>query len=327
MAACYGTGTLESTALAPRYPTAAGACPTSYSMPPTMANLPPTLPVPSSVRLEPGSVPLPSSVQLEPGSLTTSALALQPKPLLAPVPIGSQLAPAGLQGMTSGLPPAGACAVVAGETVTMPGQPSRLTVGMVTLEDVAAQRHEYTRSLDEQQHQGEQLLAQQVVQQREHLKVQAEQQKVLAMGRWDQHLRAQELLAEREYQQQLASLREAAAQQRAVLEEQAAQLVMEYNARKTQQEINKRNYELQIRQWEAQQQQRQQQLLGLDLSRTTKDELRLQVQRAMQQVGSVRRHEGHLPDLPLDSWVPETSLNFGPGHSYQLEPQRFHGDQ
>mmetsp|Transcript_57932 Transcript_57932/g.139944 ORF Transcript_57932/g.139944 Transcript_57932/m.139944 type:complete len:162 (-) Transcript_57932:76-561(-) len=130
------------------------------------------------------------------------------------------------------------------------------------------------------------------------------------MGRWDQHLRAQELLAEREYQQQLATLREAAAQQRAVLEEQSSQLIVEYNARRTQQEINRRNYELQFRSWEAQEQRRQQQLMGLDLSRSTKDELRLQFQSAMQQVGAVRRLEGHLPEVPFNAWVPEISSGF-----------------
>lgn len=186
----------------------------------------------------------------------------------------------------------------------MPTQPVRLTVGMASPQDVAAQKQEYSRSLDEQQRQGEAILSQQTHQQREHLRLQAEQQKVLAMGRWDQHLRAQELLAEREYQQQLAALREAARQRMATLEEQASQLIMEYNARKAQQEVNLRDYELQVRRWEAEAQH-----FHTTLGRTAREQSKLQFQLAMHEQQAARRGQDLLPELPVDQWVPGA----GPG--------------
>uniref|UniRef100_A0A7S4V3P2 Uncharacterized protein n=1 Tax=Alexandrium monilatum TaxID=311494 RepID=A0A7S4V3P2_9DINO len=250
---------------------AAGAC---TFVAPAVTVLQPQPAVPGSVRLAPAQ------------GHACGLAAASPSPLLAPLPQqapGTALALAQVpapvlalgQAPSSTLVPPGSCAVVAGETVTMPGQPSRLTAGMTTPEDIAAQRQEYSHSIDEQQRRGEAVLSQQAAQQREHLRMQAEQQKVVALGRWDQHLRAQELLAEREYQQQLAALRAAAAEQRAALEERASQLIMDYHARRTQQEVNRRSYQQQVRQWEAEQSQFQRGLQNMDLSRSTKDQLRL----------------------------------------------------
>merc|ERR1711948_202976 len=125
--------------------------------------------------------------------------------------------------------------------IPVPSGPASLTAGMVTPEDVAMQKEEYKRGVDEQQKQGEAILNEQTLQQREHIRKQAEQQKALAMGRWDQHLRAQEIIAEQEYQTQLAKLHGTVRKQKVALAKQAAQMVMEYNSRKVQQEINQRH--------------------------------------------------------------------------------------
>merc|ERR1712003_577714 len=132
--------------------------------------------------------------------------------------------------------------------------PVSLTASMTNPQDVVMQKEVYKHSLDEQLKQGEALLNQQAMRQQEHIRLQAEQQKALAIGRWDQQLRAQEMAAEQEYQQQLAKLQDDARQKKVLLEKQASEAIMEYNARKTQQEINYRHFQLQMQRWQAQQQ-------------------------------------------------------------------------
>merc|ERR1719221_1823409 len=125
--------------------------------------------------------------------------------------------------------PPGMQSVVAGEAITMPTQPQSLTRGMINPQQVAMQKDIYTKSLDEQQRQGAILLTQRTTQQREYIRMHAEQQKVLVNGQLDQQLQAQVMRAEQEYQQQLATLTEAARQQKLGLHQQASQLIMEYN--------------------------------------------------------------------------------------------------
>merc|ERR1719336_2442343 len=125
---------------------------------------------------------------------------------------------------------------------------------MINPWDVAMQKDDYKRNLDEQQRQGVSMLTQQTTRQREYIRMQAEQQKVLVNGRLDQHLRSQEMFAEQEYQRQLATLNEQARQQKLGLQKQASQLIMEYNRRRTQEEINHRQYEIQLQHWGMQQQ-------------------------------------------------------------------------
>merc|ERR1712217_995804 len=160
--------------------------------------------------------------------------------------------------------------------------------------DVAMQKEEYKKGIDDQQKQGEAILNEQTLQQREFIRNQAEQQKALAMGRWDQHLRAQEIIAEQEYQAQLAKLHETVRQQKVALAKQAAQMVMEYNSRKVQQEINQRHYEIQLQHWHAN---------SATLDLPFEDRLRFQAQVAAQQRQAMRRVGDNLPEIPLSTWI------------------------
>ena len=71
----------------------------------------------------------------------------------------------------------------------------------------------------------------------------------VATGRWDQHLRAQEIAAEQDFQKALAQLHESSRQMRLKLEEQANQLLVEYQARRSQEEINRHKHEVQLHLW------------------------------------------------------------------------------
>merc|ERR1712217_723469 len=176
----------------------------------------------------------------------------------------------------------------------VPSAPVSLTAGMVTPEDVAVQKEEYKKGIDDQQKQGEAILNEQTLQQREYIRNQAEQQKALAMGRWDQHLRAQEIIAEQEYQAQLAKLHETVRQQKVALAKQAAQMVMEYNSRKVQQEINTRHYEIQLQHWHAN---------SATMDLPFEDRLRFQAQVAAQQRQAMRRVGDNLPEIPVNMWI------------------------
>jgi len=190
------------------------------------------------------------------------------------VPTGVQVMgpPVALPQAGSPVPP-GTKAVVGGEQIAMPAMPASLTKGMVCPEDVAVQKEQFRKSVEEQQRQGEEALAQQLSQQKDYVRLQAEQQKALAHGRWDQQLRAEEMAAVQDYHQQMARLQDVARQQKLALQKQASQLVMEYNARRAQQEINQRQYEVQLQQWEAQHQAQEQRHTDL-----IEEQLRAQLQ-------------------------------------------------
>eukprot|EP00435_Cladocopium_sp_Y103_P067224 s468_g29.t1 len=115
---------------------------------------------------------------------------------------------------------------------------------------VHAQKEKNYRDVDEQLHQAQLLLEDQTTREKEFLRTQASQAKEVASGRWDQHLRAQEIAAEQEFQKALAQLHESARQMRIKLEEQANHLVVEYQARRTQEEINRHKHEVEMHHWE-----------------------------------------------------------------------------
>merc|ERR1719188_1896327 len=127
-----------------------------------------------------------------------------------------------------------------------PIQPVGLTAAMASPQDIADQKVANMRSIDEQVQHGEDVLRQETLRQIEHLRLQAEHQKALAASQLDQRLRAQELAAERDYQQEMAQLQDSVRQWRLALQQQAAQLVVEHKARRIQEEVNYRHYEIQL---------------------------------------------------------------------------------
>merc|ERR1712113_51029 len=118
--------------------------------------------------------------------------------------------------------------------------------------------------------------------------------------------RAQEIIAEQEYQTQLAKLHETVRQQKVALAKQAAQMVMEYNSRKVQQEINQRHYEIQLQHWHAN---------NATMDLPFEDRLRFQAQVAAQQRQAMRRVGDNLPEVPLNTWI-----GGGQGAASEVDP-------
>jgi len=169
-----------------------------------------------------------------------------------------------------------------------------LTPGMVRPKDLEHQKEEYTRILDDQQRQAEAVLSQQKARQIEDLRMQAEHQKALAMSHWDKQLRAKEVIAEQEYQQELARLQESTRQLRLALQQQSAQLIVEYSARQVQEEVNLRRYEIDLEHWEAEQE------LGALRVPSVAEHLRAKGQLAARHQQAARRVVEDLPEFPID---------------------------
>ncbi|CAK9032426.1 unnamed protein product [Durusdinium trenchii] len=147
--------------------------------------------------------------------------------------------------------PVGTQAMVGGKQIAMPPQPASLTRHLPPPDVVNAQKEQNYREVDEQLHQAQLLLEDQTRREKDFLRAQASQAKEVAAGRWDQHLRAQEISAEQDFQKSLAELHESARQMRLKLEEQANQLVVEYQARRTQEDINRHKHEVEMHHWEG----------------------------------------------------------------------------
>lgn len=267
------------------------------------------------------SPPPPLSPAEAAAACTAAALAGRMQPLASPVaemPVphimsaapplsdfgvsGAPLSPSGLSGPSS--IPVGTEAIVLGERVTMPAPPTSMVVGLATPAEIERQKEEHMRDLDEQQRHRKEVLTEQTERQREYIRAQAQQQKAIAAGRWDQHLRAQEIAAEQEYQQQLSKLQEAARQLNTVLENQAAQLIVEYHGRKTQDEFNHRMYDTEMRNYN------EQMYLTREQIQNAEDRLRNQLLFAARNNTPAQRKNDGLPEVPLDRWVP--AVDTGP---------------
>lgn len=185
------------------------------------------------------------------------------------------------------------------------GIPSDLTYGLVTPEEVNEKRNEYSRSLDGQQRQARDALVQQFQRQQDYLQLQADQQKAIAAGRWDQRFREEEMQAEQEYQQEVAKLRDAARQLKTALSTQATQLIVEYNSRKVQDELNHRIYEAEFKEWEECQH------LTAHQMNNAAERLNAQMAFACANNTTGKRQLGGLPELPVDRWVPDGLRELG----------------
>jgi len=269
------------------------------------------MPVLGVTRPAPLPVPAPCSLQafpsgLQPGAaVSTANLAFPPPSQLLP-----QLTPGGplahlppalqLPAVAPLLPvPVGTQAIVGGERIAMPPQPASLTRNLPPPNVVAAQKDQSFHDVDEHLQQAQLLLEEQTRREKEFLRSQANQAKEVALGRWDQHLRTQELAAESEYQKQLAQVHESARQMRLKLEEQATHLCLEFQTRQTQEEINRQKHEVELHHWESQQR------TGLRLQTL---EEQMQHQQTLQRQLTLRHHQSAkrgvdgLPELPLASW-------------------------
>ncbi|CAE8654106.1 unnamed protein product, partial [Polarella glacialis] len=125
-----------------------------------------------------------------------------------------------------------------------------LTRGHPRPDEIQAEKEREHQHIDLQMQQAQVVLQEQTNKERDFLRSQASQAKEIASGRWDQHLRTQELSAEQEYQQQLAKVHEDARQMRLILEQQSSQLILEYETRRAQEDINHHMHEVELHQWE-----------------------------------------------------------------------------
>jgi len=235
-----------------------------------------------------------------------------------PVHIPQGMVAAMQQSGTVPLPvPVGTQATVGGEQIAMPPQPASLTRHLPPPDVVNAQKEKNYREVDEQLHQAQVLLEDQTGREKEFLRTQASQAKEVASGRWDQHLRAQEIAAEQDFQKSLAQLHESARQMRLKLEEQAGQLVVEYQARRTQEEINRHKHEVEMHHWEVQQR------AGLrvrSLEEQMVQQQKLQKHLALRHTMVAQRNVDGLPELPLARWEEQPSLAPVGASPYPLAP-------
>ncbi|CAK0871275.1 unnamed protein product [Prorocentrum cordatum] len=138
------------------------------------------------------------------------------------------------------------------QPVGPPSKPPALTTGMPDPQAVEVQKAAYNRSLEEQAQQGEELLRMQQKQQVDYIYQAAEEQKRQLMLQIDQQAKAQELQLSQQYGQQVMSLQQEFQHQKLLLEKQASELAMEYQMRKSHEEMLEQQYQMQQAHYEEQ---------------------------------------------------------------------------
>jgi len=132
-------------------------------------------------------------------------------------------------------------AVATVASASMPTGPNRFTIPQnVPIPEPSAiesQKVIYTKSLDEQLDQGAQVIQQQNQAKKNMLYESAQQQKVQLALQVDQQTKMQEMALDEQTNRDLMDLKHRAFEQRAVLEQQAAALVLEYQQRKMHEEF------------------------------------------------------------------------------------------
>mmetsp|Transcript_56593 Transcript_56593/g.104752 ORF Transcript_56593/g.104752 Transcript_56593/m.104752 type:complete len:444 (-) Transcript_56593:161-1492(-) len=230
--------------LTPRpFPAAASmmpAAPTGYTTTVAMTTMSPSLSGPSaSPRPLPPvpAYPQPAAVTALPPQATTTVVLpgaasnRPPVPMMPPVPVG-------------GLPTAGGMA-------PPPGAPPALTVGIPNPQDIDSQRSAYARSLDAQLEHGTSVLDSQFQQQRHMLQQLGQQQKQEYGIEVDRKIMAQDMILAKQRDEQMLLLKQSTQQQRAALDQQANALLMEYNQKKSQEDMMAQQYQFQLERYQA----------------------------------------------------------------------------
>jgi len=130
--------------------------------------------------------------------------------------------------------------------------PVSLTAGMPTPETIRKQKDAYTQMLDQQLQQGMRVLAAQVKHQKDYLHAQAEQQKNQFYMQIDMEMKQQEMALAQSQAEQKMSLQQQASQQKQQLEAQAMMLGMEYQKKKSEEDVQRQQYEMESVQHEIQ---------------------------------------------------------------------------
>lgn len=116
---------------------------------------------------------------------------------------------------------------------------------------IAKQKDGYAQMLDNQLKEGAAALDKQLQYQKDFLHTQAEAQKKQYIMQVDQQVKSQENSLHQQHNEQMLNLKQQAAQQKAALEQQAMQLTLEYQKKVSQEEMQKKLFEMQKGQYEA----------------------------------------------------------------------------
>jgi len=133
-----------------------------------------------------------------------------------------------------------------------PQPPGNLTEGLPDPQAIDSQKSAYHRSLAEQAQQGEDMLKMQQKQQTEHMYQAAEAQKQQLICQIEQQAKQKELEISQAYTNQVLALQQELQHQKMVLERQAHDLAMEWQRRKSQEDMLQQQYELQRAHYEDQ---------------------------------------------------------------------------
>ncbi|CAK0843893.1 unnamed protein product [Prorocentrum cordatum] len=131
-----------------------------------------------------------------------------------------------------------------------PARPPALTAGMPDPSAIEMQKLAYNKSLEEQALHGEEMLKMQQKQQTEYIFQAAEAQKRQIMQRWRRW--GKELQLSQKYCQQVMNLQQEYQHQKLILEKQANDLVLEFQQRKSQEEMMEQQYQMQRSHYEEQ---------------------------------------------------------------------------
>jgi len=139
---------------------------------------------------------------------------------------------------------AGPVQVVQQMPVQMP-VPMTQTKDMPDPQAVAAQKDQYAKSLEQQLQNGQNQIIAENAQKKKALNDAAAHQKSMYILQVDQEVKKQEMMLDQEMAKKLHDLQKAAHDQRAILEQQAATLTMEYNTKKAQEQFEQQQHLIQ----------------------------------------------------------------------------------
>merc|ERR1719316_253109 len=131
------------------------------------------------------------------------------------------------------------------------GPPEPLTKGIPDPASIKSQQDAYAKALEKQYQDGAAAIAAETKVKKEMLNETAKQQKAQYQLQVQSQLQAQNLLLDQQMNSQLMMLQESAMAQRSALEQQAAALTLEWQQKKAEEEMLKKQYEIQRQYCEA----------------------------------------------------------------------------
>lgn len=133
-----------------------------------------------------------------------------------------------------------------------PGPPQSLLQGVPDPAAVESQKGQYLKSIDGQLAQAQTLLDQQSKQQIDYMRANSDQQKKQFSFQKDMEAEKSRMALNQQYASQLNQLDDAARQQKFTLEQQSANLIADYNQKKTHEALMNEQYAMQKKAFDAQ---------------------------------------------------------------------------